>query len=481
VLKFYNTTYIDYQDRLQNYTGDLWNVRGMQLWNDWNLQVHEWATHQPNAVLDYLAMRSEDLIGMGVGGDDPEKTKTKTAPEDDSYSYSYSTRWHCLQTLAAFVGSTMSPQDVCCLAQREPQDFGASTHHNEHHNNFGAHPEDYETIGNQRTNHMRRGPKTSFNFGNLVPPGRGGADADEESMLDQQPLMMPPSSSSSTTTQQEQLQRLHQEEDVLKRLEVNLKKREVSLHQLDSDLAKREDSLKALEASLTKLQTSLNEQASEWKHKQQQEEKEDSTTANQFNTNNATVRHRRRRRRLQEHHPAQQVPTQFLKHFDLWKTTVEVYADTYQLETLHKLIAYGDDLADQWRLNAQSLRNVVDIREIESTIDALTTIAANKGENNGNSHGNGQYPSSSSNSEYTHARQPNHRKKVQARYGKYKAQLVNRTQLSNALHEQGKEGLQVFGYEPRVDWRYPLLTSTANSNATTTTFVCDASSRSQCS
>jgi hypothetical protein len=98
-IKFYKNTYPDDAERSLKWNGELENVKAMQLWNDWNLQVNEWGTHNPDQV-DYLLMRSEDLL-------DPEK------------------RFECLQRLAEFVGSTVSIDKLCCISDKIV-DFGKS-------------------------------------------------------------------------------------------------------------------------------------------------------------------------------------------------------------------------------------------------------------------------------------------------------------------------------------------------------------------
>ena len=111
VLKFYDTTYLDSEERNKQFSGPLKHVRGMQLWNDWNLQVHEWATQHPELV-DYMSMRSEDLL---------ETT----------------TRYECWQALANFVGARMEASKICCKSGEAVKDHGKSVTHNEEKNNYG--------------------------------------------------------------------------------------------------------------------------------------------------------------------------------------------------------------------------------------------------------------------------------------------------------------------------------------------------------
>lgn len=96
-------------------------ARAMQLWNDWNVVVHQWAmNHNINnqavqrqetdaPVVDYLWMRSEDLLVPGS-----------------------QKRLDALTALAKFVGSTMTSDELCCLSRQESKDHGKSVHLGEH-------------------------------------------------------------------------------------------------------------------------------------------------------------------------------------------------------------------------------------------------------------------------------------------------------------------------------------------------------------
>jgi hypothetical protein len=111
VLKFYRSTYTDFEQREKKFSGALWNVRAMQLWNDWNTQVYEWATRHSidkkadsssDVTVDYLWMRSEDLL--------PGSPR----------------RLECLHALAKFVGSTLTQEQLCMLSHQDARDFGKS-------------------------------------------------------------------------------------------------------------------------------------------------------------------------------------------------------------------------------------------------------------------------------------------------------------------------------------------------------------------
>jgi hypothetical protein len=110
VLKFYQSTYTDYAKREEKFSGSLWNVRAMQLWNDWNTDVYEWSMrHVSNqdGVVDYMWMRSEDLLpGSPL-------------------------RYESLLALAQFVDSSLTPQQLCVLSAKNVRDYGRSVEHKE--------------------------------------------------------------------------------------------------------------------------------------------------------------------------------------------------------------------------------------------------------------------------------------------------------------------------------------------------------------
>lgn len=99
VIKFYNNSYVDSKNRSEFFKGELENVRAMQLWNDWNLQVNKWAASHPSQV-DYLLMRSEDLLN-------PDQ------------------RFECMHRMAEFVGSNIELNNLCCLSKKV-EDYGNS-------------------------------------------------------------------------------------------------------------------------------------------------------------------------------------------------------------------------------------------------------------------------------------------------------------------------------------------------------------------
>ena len=104
VIKFYNVTYRDYENRSNTWNGDLYPVKAMQLWNDWNLQVQTYGEDH-SSTIDYLLIRSEDLLHE-------------------------TSRFESWQQLADFVGSQFSPKEICCLSRKTIRDQGASVAHN---------------------------------------------------------------------------------------------------------------------------------------------------------------------------------------------------------------------------------------------------------------------------------------------------------------------------------------------------------------
>ena len=106
VKKFYDSFYKDSEAKRQLYDNDFFKpVMAMELWNDWNVQVHDWAhKHNDAKSFDYLVMRSEDLLES-------------------------QTRYQSLLQLAHFVGSPKTPQEICCMSRESLTDLGVSGKH----------------------------------------------------------------------------------------------------------------------------------------------------------------------------------------------------------------------------------------------------------------------------------------------------------------------------------------------------------------
>ena len=102
VQKFYQSMYVDADERMNKYQNGSYPVLAMHLWNDWNTQALGWEqSHSNDPDFDYLVMRSEDLL-------DPSR------------------KFETLARLAAFVGSPKTLKELCCMSQEEDVDMGKS-------------------------------------------------------------------------------------------------------------------------------------------------------------------------------------------------------------------------------------------------------------------------------------------------------------------------------------------------------------------
>jgi hypothetical protein len=133
------------------------------------------------------------------------------------------------------------------------------------------------------------------------------------------------------------------------------------------------------------------------------------------------------------------VPSQFLKQLATWQETVHTNAVDFHSETLQKLIEYGHSLQTQLENNRPELESEVSPEEIQKTCEFLQKLLDDRGP--------------------VHPMASKRRKSnpdVSLRYGKWKEKLANRTQLSQLLHQEGKEVLELFGYDPHRKWDYRL-------------------------
>ena len=359
VLKFYNVTYPhDYEQRSQLYSGDLYPVRAMQLWNDWNLQIQHWASTKAtlanrtkndeasapasasSSSFDYMLLRTEDLVD------------------------SSSTKFHALTRLADFVGSSLTSHQLCCLAKAPPRDYGQSNIHSEKINN-------HIIMHDQNDGHNQGGHRTK---------SRAASD-DAHWSHEQQPIF-------------------------------------------DANPLAME--IQAKEAELERLHAQLNQVGGSRRQDQ---------------------------RRLLSEIP-KMVPTLFLKQLAAWQDRVHLSAGDYRTETLYKLLDYGHSLFTQYMNNRQALEYEVSPKEIQDTLDHLRKLLENRGVSPDNPRKNKQQMMHQS---------------IHSRYGKWKEKLSNKTQLSQLLHQEGKDGLSSFGYEPRKEWDYRLLKSDGDVD------VCDLS------
>jgi hypothetical protein len=107
VQKFYPYFYADAGARNKAMLNDKslnmdtrFNVKAMQLWNDWNKQVYDYGVrYSDGKALDVLVMRTEDLMHYPL---------------------------ESVHLLADFVGSLRTPQQLCCLSLMAASDLGQS-------------------------------------------------------------------------------------------------------------------------------------------------------------------------------------------------------------------------------------------------------------------------------------------------------------------------------------------------------------------
>ena len=101
-------------------------VKSIRLWSDWNAQVYTWAT-------EYIT-RLRNMYSGSYGGDvassnshaSPERSFSYMALHtEDLASEKVSDRYRAILALSRWVGSTLSQQALCCLAQSSAQFMGS--------------------------------------------------------------------------------------------------------------------------------------------------------------------------------------------------------------------------------------------------------------------------------------------------------------------------------------------------------------------
>jgi len=115
ITKFYNVTFPPDEDG-----GEHWNqykdtpeVRGIELWSLWNVQILEWERRTANHTesqrkkFRYMVLRVENLVTAGLEA-----------------------RHSIIREIANFVGSQISDAEICCLANKEQQSLGSHTKEN---------------------------------------------------------------------------------------------------------------------------------------------------------------------------------------------------------------------------------------------------------------------------------------------------------------------------------------------------------------
>ena len=483
VLKFYNTTYSDHDQRLQKYQGDLWNVRGIQLWNDWNYQVHMFAQNHSHLV-DYFMMRSEDLLLK---------------------------RQECFQGLADFVRATMSIQDICCASSAETMvDYGKSSIHTEKHHNF---------YGSQ---HGKREPEAGESHLNKDLQAPQTNEQERRRVAWRQAYSM---------------HNLQQGKKELKALDSYLKERQTDLEKINAALQAREISLLRLVASLQENEERHNDRAHEndvgdtnFKRRfllqedsnetQQQQQQLSSAAAhfmsnfgqwkeriktegdtfdsetlqqmlqignsmvNAYQENQAEVRdilalHEilnsigKLKFLLRQRKPHVN-PELFLRGYDTFKTSVEHDYQKLQLASVYRLIEFGNDLAEQWSFIDDDQKKThpglkdFNVQNILTLVSSLERLARELELDGGTNYAlkerrdelrkkvlyTAQNQAGVNAQHYMGFLGEKGRENVKHRYGKWQRLLANNTKLSEHLHREGAKALEIFGYEPQRKFFY---------------------------
>jgi hypothetical protein len=111
VKKFYERAYAStFEERVRKFR-NVSPVFGMQLWNDWNVNLYAWEQQQQSRIptadnaassFDYLVVRTEDLL------------------------LTTQSKFETLLRLADFVGSSKTPEELCCMSRETAKDLGLS-------------------------------------------------------------------------------------------------------------------------------------------------------------------------------------------------------------------------------------------------------------------------------------------------------------------------------------------------------------------
>ncbi|CAJ1951870.1 unnamed protein product [Cylindrotheca closterium] len=159
--KFFNATFPnDYVQRMDQWKDDLYNVRAMQLWNNWNVQV--WNNHHPPGHPNHDQLPSEQL--------NYNKKYLLVRSEDLVHS-----KWDVMQALHQFVDSSMPLENLCCQSHEKDKDLGESVHFADTAKNHGPlHPH----------RHLRKPPRgRGHNWGGFQGNDGGDVTGDTKPVL----------------------------------------------------------------------------------------------------------------------------------------------------------------------------------------------------------------------------------------------------------------------------------------------------------
>ena len=162
----------------------------------------------------------------------------------------------------------------------------------------------------------------------------------------------------------------------------------------------------------------------------------------------------------------------FLKGFADYKQVVEHQGKAMQIEQLEEWIDRGQYLKSQLNQIRSSNPTFDDqdeyLLEIQSSLDTLQTYWKRKetiAEGGDSTNNNPQQ-------QQQRRGAPKRIQNVHKRYGKWQQLLETNPELSRFLHEEGKDGLEMFGYEPLKQFSYHPPTPTAVADVDDELFVC---------
>jgi hypothetical protein len=99
-------------------------VKAVKLWSDWNVQIHDWSKEQIRRLDDAFSSSSK-LPFRGVSGDKDKALGYFLIHTEDLVSPARATKLRAMSQLADWVGSTISEDDLCCLATLDSEFMGS--------------------------------------------------------------------------------------------------------------------------------------------------------------------------------------------------------------------------------------------------------------------------------------------------------------------------------------------------------------------
>lgn len=113
--KFFHTMYAGRYNTLPG------PVKGIKLWSDWNAQVYKWSARYAEQLRKQYGGGSGSSGAGAVG----KSFGYFAVHSEDLVSPSVAVRYAAIRHLAAFVGSSLTAQQLCCLALKESDFMGS--------------------------------------------------------------------------------------------------------------------------------------------------------------------------------------------------------------------------------------------------------------------------------------------------------------------------------------------------------------------